>query len=99
MHKPNKVARRKKEKKRKEKNSGLMTHTLVAGCNRVIRVAGEAGPANLMLPPSSNPGSGWNRDGIVVLVHDVGVAGKIGVVDVLDWVVAGWGANSPQLPL
>ena len=52
-----------------------------------------------MLPPSSNLGSSRDRDDIAVPAHDVLVARKFRIIDVLDRIVAGRGANSSQLPL
>lgn len=71
----------------------------MAGGNGVIRVVGELQPTDDMPPPSANPCSSWDRDDIVVLELDASVAGKVGVVHVLDRVVAGGGTNSLQLSL
>jgi hypothetical protein len=73
--------------------------TLVARRDGVIRVAGELGTSDLVPPPRANPGASRNRDHVAVLVHKVGVAGKLGVVDVLDRVVAGRGSDAPELAL
>ena len=68
-------------------------HTLVRGSNRVIRVVGALGTADDMLVASTDLGAGRDGDDIVVLVLDVLVAGKLGIVDVLDGVV---GRGSPN---
>jgi hypothetical protein len=52
-----------------------------------------------VLPPRANAGTGGHLDDGVVLVLDVGVASKRGVVDVLDGVVAARGADTLELAL
>jgi hypothetical protein len=74
-------------------------HTLVRGSDRVVLVVGARGAANLVLPPRANAGTRRHLDDGVVLELDVGVAGKVGVVDVLDGVVAARGADTLELAL
>jgi hypothetical protein len=52
-----------------------------------------------VLPPRANAGPGGHLVDGVVLVLDVGVASKRGVVDVLDGVVAARGADTLELAL
>jgi hypothetical protein len=73
--------------------------TLVRSSDRVIRVTRERGPADLVLPPGADGGAGGDLDDGAVAVLDVGVAGKVGVVDVLDGVVARGSADALELAL
>jgi len=77
----------------------VLLPTLVAGRDGVVGVVGSSCSANLMSPPSSNSGSSWDRNHRVVLVLDIGVAGKVPMVDVLDGVVGAWSTNSLKLAL
>jgi hypothetical protein len=75
------------------------THTLVGGSDRVVRVVGARRAANLVLPPRADAGTSGDPDDVVVLELDAGVAGNVGVVDVLDGVVAVGGADALELAL
>lgn len=73
--------------------------TLVGGGDGVIRVVGPGGTTNLMPPPGTDSGAGWDLDHGVIPQLDVGVAGKVGVVDVLDGEVAVGSADALELAL
>jgi len=65
----------------------------------VIRIVGTRGATDLVSPPGTDLGAGGDLDDGLVLELDVGVAGKVGVVDVLDGVVAGGSADALELAL
>ena len=52
-----------------------------------------------MSPPRTNPRAGRDGDDIVVLIPDVGVAGKFGVVDILNGEVARRSPHTTKLAL
>jgi len=55
--------------------------------------------ANLMSPPGTDTSTGRDGDDVVVLELDVGVAREVGMVDVLDGVVAIRSTDTPELTL
>jgi hypothetical protein len=73
--------------------------TLVALRDRMIWIAGRLRTADDVAPPSTDLGSGRDGNDGVVLELDARVAGKVAVVDILKWIVAGRGANALQLAL
>lgn len=73
--------------------------TLVGGSDWVVWVVGALRTANDVTPPGTNSSTSWDVDDVVVLVNKIRVACKVGVVDVLDWVVGGWGSDTLELSL
>jgi hypothetical protein len=71
----------------------------VGSSNRVVWIVWSSSSSDFVTPPSSNSGTSWDVDDVVILVVDSSVACKFVVVDVLDWVVGSWGANTSELTL
>ena len=82
-----------------KKEADCKTHTLVGGSDRVVLVVGARGAANLVLPPCADAGTSGDLNDVVVLDLDVRIASNVGVVDVLNGVVAVGGADALELAL
>lgn len=71
----------------------------MTGGNGMIWIERSRCSPDLMTPPRSDSRTRWHRDDGVVLVLEVGVAGKVGMVHVLNGVVGPWCTNTLKLPL
>jgi len=65
----------------------------------MIRVIGPSSAADLVTPPGTNAGASRDLDNVVVLEDDIGVAGEVRVVNILDGEVAGGGTDADELAL